>query len=153
MAIKSIRPSLILLKDNKILVLKSQYSQGIFYLLPGGHTEGMETTQETVIRETKEETGYDIKVKKLLYIQEWVNIARDKNVVYMIFLGEIIQGKQTHLLDPCLEDDHIQDIEWKTISELKNEVFFPKDILPLLEKDIKSSFSKEAQMLDPDITQ
>jgi len=153
MAIKSIRPSLVLLKDNKILVLKSHYSQGIFYLLPGGHIEGMETTQDTVIRETKEETGYDVKVSKLLYIQEWINVARDKNVVYMVFLGEIIQGDQTHLLDPCLEDGHIQGIEWKTISELKNEPFFPKDILPLLEADIKNSFTKETQMLDPDITQ
>lgn len=153
MAVKSIRPSVILIKDNKILVLKSEYSSGTFYLLPGGHIEDMETMPETAVRETKEETGYDIKIKKLLYVQEWINIKRDKNVVYMVFLGEIIEGNETHLLDPCLSEGHIQQIEWRTVSELKNEDFFPKNILALLENDLASSFIKDAQMLSPDITQ
>ena len=64
---KIIRPSVVLVKGTKILLLKSRYSSGEFYLLPGGGIEGFETVEETAIRETKEETGYDIKIEKLLY--------------------------------------------------------------------------------------
>ena len=133
---KDIRPSVVLVKDGRVLVLKSKYSSGEFYLLPGGGIEDFETVKETAIRETKEETNYDIKIKKLLYIQEWIDRSRGKNLMYMIFLGEILGGEETHLNDPCLDKGHIQGIEWKTVEELEQSVFHPKDILPYLKKDI-----------------
>ncbi len=60
----------ILLKDNKILV--SHY--GGINLLPGGKIDGLETDDEALIRELKEETGivYDInKLKKVCLIKHY----------------------------------------------------------------------------------
>ena len=149
---KTIRPSVLILKNNKILVLKSKYSSGEFYLLPGGNIEEFETTQETAIRETKEETNYDIRIEKLLYMQEWINQSRNKNVLYMIFLGTIISGDETHLNDPCLDEGHIQKIKWIEIDELMNLKFYPKDILPEIKKSINKGLEKqETLFLEPSI--
>lgn len=134
---KIIRPSVILVKGTKILLLKSKYSSGEFYLLPGGGIEGFETIEETAIRETKEETGYDIKIEKFLYLSEWIEKERNKNVLYIIFLGKIKGGKETHLNDPCLEKGNIQAIEWIEIKDLNKIKFYPEEIIPNLKKDIK----------------
>jgi 8-oxo-dGTP diphosphatase len=135
MAVKVIRPCVVLIKDNKILVLKSKYSSGEFYLLPGGGIEGMESLKETAIRETKEETNYDIEIKKLLYLQEWIDEKSDKNVLTVVFLGKIIGGKETHLNDPALEKGNIKGIEWIDIKELNKLTLYPVEIIPLLQKD------------------
>jgi hypothetical protein len=37
---KTIRVAVILIKDGKILVVKSKYSHNTFYLCPGGQIEG-----------------------------------------------------------------------------------------------------------------
>jgi len=140
MAAKVIRPSVVLIKDDKILVLKSKYSSGDFYLLPGGGIEGMESLKETVIRETKEETNYDIEIQKLLYLQEWIDEKANKNVLYIIFLGKIIGGKETHLNDPALAKGNIKGIEWTDIKELQKITFYPAEIIPLLQKDHLSGF-------------
>ena len=141
---KIIRPSVVLIKGTKILLLKSKYSSGEFYLLPGGGNEGFETIEETAIRETKEETGYDIRIEKLLYLSEWIEKKRNKNVLYIIFLGKIKGGKETHLNDPCLEKDNIQAIEWVEVKDLNKIKFYPEKIIPYLQKDSLKKFSNDA---------
>ena len=56
------RVSGILIKDNKLLVVKINNNK--FYCLPGGHVELMENTKDAVIREFKEETGIDTSIEK-----------------------------------------------------------------------------------------
>ena len=148
MSAKVIRPSVVLLKDGNILLLKSKYSSGEFYLLPGGGVEGTETLKETAIREIKEETNYDITIVKLLYLQEWIDKEKEKNVLYVIFLGEIHGGNETHLLDPCLEKGHIQGIEWVAINKLHALPFYPKEIVPLMQKEYKTNFASGGTYVD-----
>lgn len=140
MAAKVIRPSVALIRNGKILVLKSKYSSGEFYLLPGGGIEGMESLKEAAIRETKEETNYDIGIQKLLYLQEWIDKRADKNVLYVVFLGKIIGGKETHLNDPALAKGNIKGIEWIDIKELQKLKFYPVEIIPLLQKGYLGNF-------------
>jgi len=149
---KKIRPSVVLIRNKKVLLLKSKYSSGEFYLLPGGRMEDFDTIEDTAIRETKEETNYDIKITKLLYIQEWIDKKRKKDVLYMIFLGEIIDGKETHLNDPCLEKGNIKGIKWFNVEKMREITFYPKDIVPLLKEDCKQEFNKCPIFLKPSIT-
>jgi 8-oxo-dGTP diphosphatase len=148
---KQIRPSVVLLKAGKILLLKSKYSSGEFYLLPGGKIEDLETIEEAAVRETKEETNYDIKISKLLYLQEWINKKRKKDILYAIFLGEIIGGEETHLNDPCLGKGNIKGIEWISIKKLGNIKFYPKDVVPLLKEDCKQNFKRFPVFLKPNV--
>lgn len=140
MSSKVIRPCVVLIKDGKLLVLKSKYSSGEFYLLPGGGIEGMESLKETAIRETKEETNYDIEIQKLLYLQEWIDTKTDKNVLSVVFLGRITSGKETHLNDPALAKGNIKGIKWLDIKDLNKITFYPVEMIPLLQKDHLNNF-------------
>ena len=113
-------------------------------MLPGGGIEGDESVEETAIRETKEETDYNIAIKKLIYVTEWINEKRGKNVLYLIFLGKIKSGDETHLKDPTLEEGHIRGIEWIDLKHLHKIKFYPKEIIPLLQKDYLNRFKKDA---------
>ncbi len=49
-----------IVRDGKILFLNHKKLD--MWLIPGGHVESGETPDETAIRETKEETGFEIKI-------------------------------------------------------------------------------------------
>ncbi|MCE0724878.1 MULTISPECIES: NUDIX hydrolase [Legionella] len=53
-----------ILKDNKILLVKERSDE--LWTLPGGWAETNESASESVIREAKEETGFDVSVLRLL---------------------------------------------------------------------------------------
>ena len=149
---KGIRPSVVIVREGRVLVMKSRYADGEYYVLPGGGIKGMESVKETALREAKEETGYDIRIVKLLCIHEWIDKRRGKNSFNVIFLGEIVGGEETHLNDPDLAKGDILGIEWKTLDELRRVVFHPRGILPLLEKGIETGFSGGAVCLEPEVT-
>ena len=62
------RVSGLLIKDNKLLVVK--INDNSFYCLPGGHVELLENSNDAIIREFKEETGFDVQVEKFLFVTE-----------------------------------------------------------------------------------
>ncbi|MGM9452732.1 NUDIX hydrolase [Legionella bozemanae] len=53
-----------ILKNNKILLVKERSDE--LWTLPGGWAETNESASESVIREAKEETGFDVSVIRLL---------------------------------------------------------------------------------------
>ena len=58
------------------------------WLQPGGHIEGLETPIETAIRETKEETGVDIRIVGPSFIQDKIEpIATER---YINKVGDMI---------------------------------------------------------------
>lgn len=57
----------VLLRDNKSLVQRDK--GGTEYTLPGGHVKIGETSEESLIREYKEETGTDIVCNRLIWIE------------------------------------------------------------------------------------
>ncbi len=78
-------------KDNKILLVKRAPNllNGNKYGLIGGFMDRDETLKEAVIREALEETGYRVKVKKLLGIVDNPNRkGEDRQNVAFIFLAE-----------------------------------------------------------------
>ncbi len=56
------------IKDSKVLLHKSPEDD--FWALPGGRAELLETSEETLVREMKEELNEEIKVERLLWIIE-----------------------------------------------------------------------------------
>jgi nucleoside triphosphatase len=55
----------------ELLLLKSHKWPGM-YVVPGGHVELGERLEETVIRETKEETGLDVYDLEFINFQEFI---------------------------------------------------------------------------------
>ena len=77
-------------KEEKILLEKrsERLNQGGKYALPGGFLDRDETTSQAVLRELKEETGYDGKIVKLLKIVDNPDRGEDRQNVSFLYLVE-----------------------------------------------------------------
>jgi ADP-ribose pyrophosphatase YjhB (NUDIX family) len=65
---RGFRASGIVVKNNKILLMRQIYRGEDFYNLPGGGLENNETLEKTCKREIKEEFNINVKVGRLIYI-------------------------------------------------------------------------------------
>lgn len=78
----------ILRKNNSLLCIKQDKgTYKDFIWLPAGHLEKGESPEEAVIREVKEETGLNVKVKKLVMKVQF------KPFLFYFYLCEIVGGK------------------------------------------------------------
>jgi len=130
------RPSVIVIKDNKVLVVKSRYGDEEFYLFPGGGVEFGETLKDAAIRETLEETGYHVRIIKPVYINEYID-ARDKSrrVLNIFFLARLLNKKRLKI-----KDKKIKEVKWVSIDKIKEIDLKPEKIKKRLEKDYKNDF-------------
>lgn len=96
----------LIIKDNKLLCIKQD--KGVykdFIWLPAGHLEPNESLEEAVVREVKEEVGFDVKPKKLIMKTEL------KPFTCYFYLCEVIGGKLS------LEGE-IKEAFWLTFEEI-----------------------------------
>lgn len=94
---------------NEILMVKEARDdiKGL-YNIPAGKLDNNESIFDAAIRETKEETGYDVKLDSILCVQ----YLQDKNILKIIFNASIISG------DIKFDKKEILDIKWINIDEL-----------------------------------
>ncbi len=105
----------VIFKDGKILLVKELSDGG--WTLPGGWMDVDETPSEAVAREVREEAGYEVQAKKLLFIYDrrfHGHPAYMYHVYKLFFQCELIGGKAT------------------TSIETGGAVFFGRDELPEL---------------------
>ena len=91
--------------EGRILVVKPTYTRG--WMLPGGRVERGETPHAAAIRETREETGLEIALDRLLLID--ARRARDTS---FIFAGRVTGGE----LEPQLGE--IAEVGWLSRDEI-----------------------------------
>lgn len=100
-------------KNEKLLMVqeaqKKCYGQWNF---PAGHLDENESIFEGAIRETKEETGYDVKLTGILSIQNYIN-KEGVQVIRINFNAEIISGEIS------FDQNEILNVRWMPITELK----------------------------------
>jgi len=112
----------LVLKGSKILMVKQFVQRGdIVWNFPGGGIEDNETPEEACVREVKEETGYNVVIKRLLL----------KSPNKFTFEAEIISG---HLyLDINIEDNKdILHVDWVSIDEKDKFDTYTAPLLELL---------------------
>jgi len=89
-----VRAQAVLLNGNRVLLARHRKPGGQYWVLPGGAVESRETPEEAVVREVREETGLDIRVDRLLFVD---GPRADGPVVIKspryTFLGRIVSGK------------------------------------------------------------
>ncbi|MFC1697275.1 NUDIX hydrolase [Nanoarchaeota archaeon] len=101
-----------------------------FWSIPAGHAEaeehGLDTLEETLIREVKEEIGVEIEVFDYLDSHVWV--ADDYKKITIVFLGKIVKGT------PKPHDETIE-VGWFDIEEIK-QMELPPNVMRVLTKAI-----------------
>ncbi|MGH1284382.1 NUDIX domain-containing protein [Bacillus toyonensis] len=120
--VMQVRVTGILIEDEKVLLVKQKVANRD-WSLPGGRVENGETLEEAMIREMKEETGLDVKVKNLLYVCDKPDAL--PSLLHITFLLERIEGEITL---PSNEFDHnpIHDVQMVRIEELSSYGFSEK---------------------------
>jgi ADP-ribose pyrophosphatase YjhB (NUDIX family) len=91
-----------LIVDERNRMLMVREAQPEFYGLwnqPAGHVEAGESIEDALVREVREETGYDVRIGELWSVHYFVDSA----VVRMNFRGTLLPGAPAPLADDVLE--------------------------------------------------
>jgi len=118
------------------LVTKVLDENGTFYLLPGGGQEPGEKLDDCLKRECREETGYEIEVKGLLFIRE---CFLDKGIHRIEF---IFRGAVTGQSDITRMDNKQLGIEWIDLDNILNEPLYPENLRGLIQLLIRGYHEK-----------
>jgi len=116
----------VVVNDSKILLVKRKYPprQGL-WSLPAGFMEIDETPAETAVRETREETGFEVRVGPLLGVYAGDDDPRVR-VVLIVYGAEIVGGS-------LLPGDDAEEARFFPVHETFPEMAFASHCRVLLE--------------------
>lgn len=131
----------ILEHNGKYLAVK--INQNKFYCLPGGHVELGEDTNHAVLREMHEELDFEIKIKRLVAVNQNFFSTEDGKPFHEIGYYYIVEAVDPSKVNPNdytreeLDKGKIQHLEfkWFTLDELKQADFQPTFITKYLDND------------------
>jgi 8-oxo-dGTP diphosphatase len=109
-----------IVKEDKVLIIReaTQYKTGANigkYDFPGGKFNPGENFKEALKRETKEEYGLDIEIKKPFYVAEWWPTAKNGTVQIIGIFFKCIPASDSVVLS----SDH-DEYKWININEYKD---------------------------------
>lgn len=135
-----VRSSSVVIHNGKLLCFLAidPHDQREFYFLPGGEIEADETAPESAVRETFEETGYQIRVEEETSIdQEYEFLWNGEmyNSLTIFYRG--------YLTNPLASPKKVNDasyhkgVIWLPVEEIKNKFSYQKEILDAILELIK----------------
>lgn len=134
------RVAIVIKKDGKLLVQKN--SKVEHYTLPGGRCELLESSQETAIREFKEETGIDVRFNRSIgMIENFFISSFDKkkyHEILMLLELEFIDNRfYRKKIIANIEEKKKGEITyiWMTVKDLKKSNFQPNVMLDMIDKN------------------
>jgi 8-oxo-dGTP diphosphatase len=136
---KSIRNSAkaIIIHERKLLTIRCvSWKNETYFLLPGGGQEPGESLSQAVIRECREEIGAEVEVGRLVFVRDYIGknhefAEKHADVHQLEFMFECkLRGP---LSNAAVKPDLDQvGIEWLPLETLRDALFFPKALKPLL---------------------
>ena len=121
----------VLIKDNQVLLTKG----GNDYSLPGGHVQIGETSSETVVREFKEETSFDVEPLNVISTFEnfwnWDDKKRHQLCIYY----RLKMKDETQELIPNPDTNDTKYV-WVDLKELTNIKLYPLGVAELIINDV-----------------
>lgn len=120
------RSVVVIIKDDRILLMHRFCDGKEYFCLPGGGVEEGETVEESAVREAKEETNFDVTLDHLLwkYVDDFDG---RENYFFLVtnFVGELQLGGP-EIKRNSAEDNY--QLEWHAISDLGKLVLYPEVI-------------------------
>ena len=108
----------VIVEKGKILLIKrgNPPYKG-YWALPGGFVEYGETTEEAVVRETKEETGLTCEVVRLTGVYSAPDRDPRGHTISVVYLMTVVGGE-------VAAGDDAGDAAWMDLGELPDEIAF-----------------------------
>jgi ADP-ribose pyrophosphatase YjhB (NUDIX family) len=116
------RAQVVLLQDDRILLARHVCPEREYWILPGGAVEEGETPEDAAVREVLEETGLQIVLERLLFVDEprstgGVTFKHPRHT----YMGRIVGGELTEVLDVNGgrgDKGYLAGTEWMGFDEL-----------------------------------
>ena len=120
-----VRPSGVVVHDQKLLVMHYQYGGRDRFNLPGGNLEFGEEAAACLKREFAEEMDLEIAVGDLLFCAE--TMAAERHVLHLIFPAVVVSGT------PCLNPTQTRAVQlrWFSHESVENASLYPAIASPL----------------------
>lgn len=90
-------------RDGRFLLVEESVRGRLVLNQPAGHLDPGESLQEAAIRETLEETGWDVDLDCFLGVQQWRSPANGQQIVRFAFGGNIVRHHADLALDVGIE--------------------------------------------------
>lgn len=116
-----IRVAVVIVQDNKILLVQHEKYGRKYWLLPGGGVKYAETLAGAARRELFEETGYEVEIGDLLMVSESIPPDEHRHVVNLYFWGKIASGD----LKVGTADKALRDAQWVLLADMPHLVVYP----------------------------
>ncbi len=138
-----LRPAVVLIEKNKIMLLRYSYSGKDVYQFPGGNVEHLETLEETLVRELEEELNLPIEVKRLILSAQVVDLSKVRSTMHCLFEGSILSEAK-----PIINNEHTsaQEVVWIDIERLDQLNLYPS-VGEKLKSILSASSSSETHYL------
>ena len=138
----------IVIKDDTLLVIHRNKYGKEYYTLPGGGIDGGETPEQAIMREMHEETGLEIALERLVFIEE----PGEPFGRQYIFLARYVSG------EPALHPDSEEALlnqkgqnlyvpGWLDLQELAQVAFMSPALQRAIQKGVRDGFPSEAEPL------
>ena len=116
----------IVVREDQVLLVRHRGTDGRSYLVgPGGGVLSSEGIQQAVVREVWEETGLEVNLQKVLFVEDL--LSQRHRIVKIWFLCNLIGGRLADT-EGALEEG-IDDAAWYRKDELLDEVVYPPALL------------------------
>ena len=100
-------------QDGKFLIVEEDTKDGLGYNQPAGHLEEGESLLAAVIRETLEETRYEVKPQAIVGLYQWKRPQSETTYLRIAFACSVAAHHPSRALD-----QGIRDARWLTLTEL-----------------------------------
>lgn len=135
-SIPTTRVSVVVIDDNRILLVRHRKGTRQYWVLPGGRLEYGEAFSECAVRELREETGLDVQVERFLFISEAIAPDRSRHIVNIYLKARVVGGTMKVGNEPVLAG-----VDFIPLNDLERVTLFPpigKVILDSLPSGFKS---------------
>ena len=113
----------IIINNGAVLLNKCKNEEGhIYYDLPGGGQNVYESLEEALVREVKEETGYDVRVEKFIALAEEIYTNEELRKIFPEYTHRIFHVFKAMLIsdtkdEPTETDYAMEGSEWIPLSD------------------------------------
>lgn len=111
----SFRSAALIIKDNKLLACKNA-NYDCFYTLGGGINLN-EASTDAVLRELREETGYEFEIDRLVFVQERFYTLKDCHHHEVVFFY-LMKNIDVNIKSGTTTDRQCEHLHWLPIDEL-----------------------------------
>lgn len=139
----------IVVRDDKLLLMRRNKFGKEYYTLIGGHIEPGEDPQTAMLREVDEETGLQLGSPKMVYIQQPVGQYNKQYIFTADYAGGEIAMRPDADEVALSQQGNVYEPLWVRIEEVAALPFLPPELSQRVLHDITHGFPDEPQIITP----